>query len=216
MNQRDWNHTARCSRMESMYFKLSASQRRRNKKYCIRGRKRYCALSERITLQQISDFDCKLVPVAYGMGTCWLPLTNSRSGSTKAYGRMRFNGENVLTHRFALAVKLGCTLWDLEGYDASHAPVSVCMGGMCCSPEHLTKKMANPNRSWDRIKDGLSGHRKARPELVPLMYPVGIYSDGKMFDETWQSNASPELIRFLEMGIKAELAAMHENYALTA
>lgn len=99
----------------------------------------------------------------------------------------------------------------LDEFDAAHAPVSVCMGGRCCNPDHLEKKTPPKNRSFDRLGTGRNGPRKPRPELVPLMYPVGLYTDGKLFDEPWQSNASSELIRFLEMGQRDILLQMQKS-----
>ena len=132
-----------------------------------------------ITIEQIGAFDLKLVPVAYGLGTCWL----YPSGSKAVYAMCSHNGHSIQAHRFALAVKLGCTVQWLDEFDAAHSPVEVCMGGRCCHPDHLFKKTPPRNRSFDRVGTGLNGPRKARPELVPLMYPVGVYSDGRMFDE---------------------------------
>jgi hypothetical protein len=178
-----------------------------------RYRARRKALSLPITIEQVTGFDLKLVPVAYGNGTCWLypsgkgtPIDTGRT----VYSNLKFNGQTVTAHRFALAVKEGCTMMGLENYDAAHAPVSVCMGGRCCNPDHLCKKPVPKNRSFDRIGTGLNGPRKPRPELVSLMYPVGLYSDGKMFDEPWQSNASSALIRFLELGLKSTLLEMQK------
>lgn len=181
--------------------------RRSNRAKVARVRARYRALSKRITIGQIGAFDLNLVPVAYGLGTCWL----YPSGSKATYASLSHNGHSVQAHRFALAVKLNCTLWDLDGFDAAHAPVDICMGGRCCHPDHLFKKTPPKNRSFDRVGTGLNGPRKARPELVPLMYPVGVYQDGTMFDEPWQSNASPALLRFLEMGMKDSLLEMQKT-----
>jgi hypothetical protein len=41
------------------------------------------------------------------------------------------------------------------------------------------------------------------------MYPAGI-SNGKMFDDPWDSNVSPELKRFLETGLKQDLQNMRQ------
>lgn len=148
--------------------------------------------------------DSKLVGVNYGGGECWLYPSKSTGGASQSYGRMKFHGVWVMAHRFALAVKLGFTLWDLEGFDASHAPLAVCVGGRCCNPEHLTKKLPKRNRSWDRIRDGLSGPKKKRPELLPLMYPTGgLPKDDdrrRLYREAWRSSVKPRLITYLKSG----------------
>ena len=172
-----------------------------------RARSRYRALSQPIMIEQIGAFDFKLVSVAYGLGTCWL----YPSGSKAVYAMCSHNGHSIQAHRFALAVKLGCTVQSLDEFDAAHSPVEVCMGGRCCHPDHLFKRTPPRNRSFDRLGTGLNGPRKPRPELIPLMYPVGVYHDGTMFDEPWQSNASPELLRFLEMGLKSSLLEMQKT-----
>jgi len=92
---------------------------------------------------------------------------------------MKFNGVWTGSHRFALAVKLGVTLWDLEGFWAGHAPIAVCMGGRCCNPDHLSKETP-PIGAWARSKDRREvGTKPKRSKeeirhMVNLMYPKGL------------------------------------------
>ena len=133
------------------------------------------------------------------------------------YARLRFNGVWVGAHRFALAVKLGCTMSDLDGYDCAHLPLR-CVGSKCCNPAHLTKKESEPNRSWDRAKvaaafgrSTITGTEKELRAMVAAMYPTGMLSDGSLLDQPWEQNVSPELRRFLEMGFKNDLQKMHSD-----
>ncbi len=199
-------------------MKLSASQKRNNRRKTARYKARRKALSQQITLEQVCEFSSRLVRVDYGTGDgCWLYLGKSAGGASKAYARKKHNGELVMVHRFALAVKLGCTVWDLEGYDCGHSSKAVCIGGRCCNPDHLTPKLSDPNRSWDRAKDAEKFGDKATtrtPEektaMMKAMYPAGVSNNGKLFDEPWQSNVSPELTRFLEIGLKQDLQNMRQ------
>jgi hypothetical protein len=136
---------------------------------------------------------------------------------------MKFHGVWVMAHRFALAVKLGCTIWDLEDYEAAHTSKILCVGGRCCNPEHLTKKPIDPNRSWDRAKDAEKFGDKVTtrtPEeitaMMKAMYPVGLPNDGSLFDEPWEQNVSPMLRQFLEGGLKQDLENMRFNRENTA
>ena len=103
----------------------------------------------------------------------------SSGGVSSVYGRMKFNGVWTGSHRFALAVKLGVTLWDLEGFWAGHAPIAVCMGGRCCNPDHLSKETP-PIGAWARSKDRREvGTKPKRSKeeirhMVNLMYPKGL------------------------------------------
>lgn len=178
-----------------------------------RLKKRCKALSRPITLEQVAKFSAHLAHVDYGNdGGCWLFTGKSTSGASQVYARISHNGCLINAHRFALAVKLGCTLWDLEGYDAAHASKAVCVGGRCCRPEHLTKKLSDPNRSWDRRKDASVYGDKVTirtPEevqrLLAALYPFALKPSPPLFDEPWQSNASPELLAFLEIGLRGDL-----------
>jgi hypothetical protein len=199
--------------------KLSASQRRRNKEQSRRHKVRRAALSKPITLEQICEFSSRLVKVDYGTGSgCWLHPAKSMSGASNAYARISHNGLPVLAHRFALAVKLGCAVWALEGYDCAHSSKAVCLGGRCCNPQHLTKKLSDPNRSWDRAKDAKKFGDKVITRtpaevqaMIHAMYPTGANCNSRFFDDPWQSNASLELLRFLELGFKNELQNMRQD-----
>jgi hypothetical protein len=121
-----------------------------------------------------------LEAVQVGEGCCWIYTRKSTGGATSAYGRFKFHGVWVLAHRFALSLKLGCTLWDLEGYDAAHAPADVCIGGRCCNPDHLKRKRGEPHRSWDKAKDiemfGLKPFRSKAEQrkMIRAFYPLGL------------------------------------------
>jgi len=115
---------------------------------------REIALSKPITEQQIRDFEKHLVPVHYGKGFCWLFGAKSSSGANASYGKLKFNGHWVAAHRFALAVKLGITPWELDGFWAGHGKVDKCVGTRCCNPDHLRKEIP-PEGFWQRSKDRL-------------------------------------------------------------
>lgn len=198
-----------------MRHKVSAAQRRRAKAQDARYRDRRKRLSLKITLRQVAEFSSRLVVVDYGSGDgCWI-YPSGRAGASGAYGNYSFNGLQVGPHRFALAVKLGCTLWDLNGYDAAHAPLAVCVGGRCCNPNHLNRKPSEPNRSWDRAKEaalyGNTAVTRTDPQarrLLAAMYPAGLVPNGPLFHEPWQQNVSPQLMAFLEMGLREEYKNM--------
>ena len=160
-----------------------------------RSKARYAALSRSITLEQVAEFSAHLMHVDHGnAGGCWIFTGKSVAGAAKAYARMSHNNFPVVAHRFALAVKLGCTMWDLEGYDTAHASKAICVGGRCCNPNHLTKRLSEPNRSWDRARDaGKYGDKitTRTPEearkLLAALYPVGLAPNTRLFDEPWQS-----------------------------
>jgi hypothetical protein len=186
--------------MEHMKRKyVSPAEAKKRKRARARTKARELALSLPITIEQVIAFDCKIVPVMHGYGECWLHLSKSSSGETGSYGQMQHNGQTIGSHRFALAVKLGCTLSDLKGFDASHAPLTICMGGRCCNPAHLEKKQETANRSRDRIRDGVSGHKRPRPELFPIVFPLGVPPDhGDLRrQETCRSDVRPRLLQFV-------------------
>ena len=141
--------------------------------------KRYKALSQPITTEQVIDARSYLEALPYGRGFCWLYTAKSSGGVNNAYGRMKFNGVWTGPHRFALALKLGVTLWDLEGFWAGHSPITVCMGGRCCNPEHLRKETP-PMGAWQRSRDRREvGTKPERTQeetrrLLSLMYPKGL------------------------------------------
>lgn len=153
-----------------------------------RSRQRSSALSKSISAEDVTYHSQFLEAVPFGNGFCWIYTRKSAGGASKVYGRFKFHGQWVLAHRFALAVKLGCTLWDLEGYDAAHAPADVCIGGRCCNPEHLKEKLSDPNRSWDKAKDiekfGLKQYRSKaeKRDMVKAFYPTGLRVSGSLPD----------------------------------
>lgn len=144
-----------------------------------RQQKRYKALSQPITDEQIRNTSQYLEAVPYGNGLCWLYGAKSSGGGNSGYGRMKFNGVWVGAHRFALAVKLGVTLWELEGFWAGHYPITDCMGGRCCNPNHLRKETA-PMGTWQRARDrrevGTKPERtpEEKRHMLSLMYPKGL------------------------------------------
>lgn len=192
--------------------RMTALQKARNKA-------RYTALSRQITLAQVADFSSHLAHVDYGnAGGCWIFTAKSTAGAANAYGRMTHNNFPIMAHRFALAVKLNCTIWDLEGYDAAHASKAVCVGGRCCKPDHLSKRLSEPNRSWDRARDaGQYGNKvttrtpEEAQKLLAAMYPAGLPLNGPLFDEPWQSNVGSQLMGFLEMGIRDDFRNTHRT-----
>jgi len=141
--------------------------------------KRYKALSRPITAEQIINASRYLEVVPHGNGFCWLYAAKSSGGVSNGYGRMKFNGVWTGPHRFALALKLGMTLWDLEGYWAGHAPIATCMGGRCCNPDHLRKETP-PMGAWQRSKDrrevGTKPERtnEEKRHMLSLLYPHGL------------------------------------------
>ena len=172
-----------------------------------RLRKRYKALRQPITLEQVVAYSARLVHVDYGNdGGCWLFTGKSSSGASRAYARLSHNGCLINASRFALAVKLGCTIWDLDGFDAAHASKAVCMGGRCCRPDHLNRKPREPNRSWDRAKEaGLYGDKvttrsleEAR-KLVAAMYPAGLKAAKSLSDQEWSSFVTGHMLALLQM-----------------
>ena len=115
--------------------------------------KREAVFSQPITAEEIT-YQCQyLEAVPYAGGFCWIYTSKSTSGRSKTYGKMSFRGFKVEPHRFALAVKLGCTLWDLEDSKAGHAHTSKCLGGRCCKHMHLKKENSTAAGAWARSRD---------------------------------------------------------------
>lgn len=115
--------------------------------------KRQKALSIPITAEDIIYHSQFLAVVNYSGETCWIYTQRSTGGRTNAYARLKYHGVWVPAHRFALAVKLGCTLWDLEDSKAGHAKVATCMGGRCCKHVHLRKEKTTAAGAWQRARD---------------------------------------------------------------
>jgi hypothetical protein len=149
----------------------------------IRGRAynkaRYKALSQPITAEQHMNFKKHLLAIPHGPDFCWVHVSKVTTGKVKSYAKVKYNGFWVPTHRFALAMKMGCTPWDLEGFNAGHAPAWECMGGRCCNPSHLTKQ-TTPVNAWQRSADhrevGLKPERtpEEKRRLVNYMHPKGL------------------------------------------
>jgi hypothetical protein len=179
-------------------MKLSGAQRRRIKARDARYKQKCKRLSLRITLQQVAKFSARLVPINYGSGSgCWIYPSKGSTGASGSYAYYSFNG---------------CTLWDLDGFDAAHSSKEICVGGRCCNPDHLYKKRSEPNRSWDRAKDaaryGNTVVTRTEPQarkLLAAMYPMGLVPNSSLFDEPWQQNVSPELMAFLENGTRGRV-----------
>ncbi len=147
-------------------------------------RKRYAALSKPITVEQVLEQSENLRNIFHGprlpngdRGTCW--IYTSKAGGV--YGRMKFNGVQIRPARFALALKLGCTVWDLEGYDAAHASRTVCVGGRCCNPAHLLKKTSEANRSWDAARERNAPRPSQVRERMTAALPDGVMPAGQAF-----------------------------------
>lgn len=115
--------------------------------------KRQAALSIPITAEDIIYHSQFLEAVPYAGGFCWIYVKKSTGGRTGVYARMKYHGVWVQAHRFALAAKLGCTLWDLEDSKAGHAKASTCLGGRCCKHMHLKKEDTTAAGAWARSKD---------------------------------------------------------------
>ena len=144
-----------------------------------RQQKRYKALSQPITEEQVLNASSYLEALPYGNGFCWLYTAKSSGGVNSVYGRMKLNGVWTGPHRMALALKLGVTVWDLEGFWAGHAPIDICMGGRCCNPDHLRKETP-PMGAWQRSRDrrevGTKPERTKEDtrKLLNLMHPKGL------------------------------------------
>src|SRR5438552_8476743 len=103
-----------------------------------RRRKRREILSGPITPEELSTFRQRIHVVRFGHGLCWVYMSRSKGGIGALdiygqkipghYGMMRFRGYQIGSHRFALALKEGCSLWELNQYQAGHLPYEVCMG----------------------------------------------------------------------------------------
>ena len=170
-----------------MQTKMSTAQmidldarRKKAQKQIANLKRRQAALSQPITAEQHINYKKNLLAIVHGDGHCWIHVGKSTGGRTKAYTRVKFNGFWVPAHRFALAVKLGCTLWDLEGTNAGHAPAWKCMGGRCCNPDHLRKEANTAVGAWARSADAIqNGAKPTRtPEqamrMLKRMHPKGL------------------------------------------
>jgi hypothetical protein len=140
---------------------------------------RKAALSQPITAEQHVTFKKHLLAIRHGDGHCWIHVAKSTAGRSRTYTKIKYNGFWLPAHRFALAVKLGCTPWQLEGFNAGHSPAWVCMGGRCCNPDHLRKERT-PEGAWARSKDAIDiGAKHTRtPEqvtrMLKRMHPNGL------------------------------------------
>jgi len=150
----------------------------------VRIKKREDALKTAITAEDIAYHSQFLVAVPYGNGFCWLYARRSRSGRTGTYARLKFHGVWVQAHRFALACKLKCTLWELQGSYAGHAKASICLGGPCSKHTHLKKEPSAAVGAWQRAKDkkqvGNKGRRSAKEVARLVRYTNNLpISDSK-------------------------------------
>jgi hypothetical protein len=149
-------------------------------KAIVRREKRHAALSKPITAEQIEHHSQFLEAVPYGGDFCWIYTAKSTHGRKGEYARFKINGCLVAAHRFALAVKLGCTLWELEGIRAGHAPISECIGGRCCKHVHLREEANTARGAWQRSKDrkavGVKPERSQEDKrrMVRFMHPHGL------------------------------------------
>jgi hypothetical protein len=112
-----------------------------------RTTQRLSKLSAPITPERIATFVRHLVAVSFGAGEeCWLyvgcgkgtTLPEDLSFKADLYAQMKFNGETVGPHQFALAASQRITLADLAGFDTHHASeFGRCLGYRCVNPDHL-------------------------------------------------------------------------------
>src|SRR5437870_5633685 len=122
----------------------------------LRKQKRLKVMSEPITAEEIIAFANRLRTVNHGtlmagdktvVSQCWIYPSK---GEGKGYGSHSRKGHSIGAHRFALAIKEGCTPNDLENFHAGHAPREHCIGYRCCNPAHLLKQPSPINRSFGR------------------------------------------------------------------
>ena len=113
-------------------------------------------LSAPITADRISTFVKHLIAVSFESGSeCWIYLGSTSTTTlpevkfkTTAYANIKFNGEVVGPHQFALAASRGITLADLAGFDTHHSPeFGRCLGYRCCNPDHLEQQTKRDNRA---------------------------------------------------------------------
>jgi len=158
---------------------MNRTQRAKEKKGRAYNKARYRALSQPITAEQHVNFKKHLLAVPHGSGFCWIHVSKATTGESKSYAKVKYNGFWVPAHRFALALKLVCTPWDLEGFNAGHAPAWECMGGRCCNPAHLRRERT-PEGAWvrsaDREQIGTKPTRTLEEmrRLVDYMHPRGL------------------------------------------
>ncbi len=158
----------------------NADARKQEQARAAKHEARRAALSQPITAEQHLNFKKHLYPIAHGAGHCWIHVSKATTGRTKTYTRVKFNGVLIPAHRFALAVKLGCTLWQLDGVNAGHAPAWECMGGRCCNLDHLLPETAPAVGAWLRSADQDDNGTKPKrtPEqlqnMVKRMHPRGL------------------------------------------
>lgn len=111
----------------------------------VRSAQRKERLSAPISAERIMLFLEKLIAVPVGGEECWL-YVGCRPGTTLSfkatgYANLKFNGETVGPHQFALAASDGITLADLDGWDVHHASdLGRCIGYRCVNPCHLERR----------------------------------------------------------------------------
>ncbi len=133
-----------------------------------RKKERITRLSKPITTERIRTFLNHLVAVSFGAGEeCWLyagcgkatTLSGDISLPANGYAQVKFNGETVGPHQFALAASEGIPLIELAGFDVHHSSeLGRCLGYRCCNPEHLEKRESRPHRGTR----GAAGSRNPR------------------------------------------------------
>lgn len=106
-------------------------------------------LSAPITSDRIATFVKHLVAVSFGAESeCWFyvgcrkgtTLSEDLTIKTDSYANIKFNGETVGPHQFALCVAEGIRLVELAGFDVHHAAeFGRCVGYRCCNPDHLER-----------------------------------------------------------------------------
>lgn len=84
-----------------------------------------------------------------GPNACWMWM-GSNLGPDVAYGRVRFNGKNMQSHRAVYEILVGPVPNHL---DLDH----ICMNRLCCNPAHLepVTRSVNMKRAWAARKSRL-------------------------------------------------------------
>lgn len=122
-----------------------------------RRAERKARLSAPIRPDRIATFVKHLIAVSFGAGSeCWFYVGCGKSTTlpeelkikTTGYANLKFNGETVGPHQFALCAAEGLTLAELAGFDVHHAAeFGRCFGYHCCNPDHLQKVPSPEHRS---------------------------------------------------------------------
>lgn len=95
---------------------------------------------------------------------CWPwqgAKTHGKHNSANVYGRVKYKGRSIYTHRVACAIATGELKDD---HDAAHA--DTCTTGLCCNGRHLKWELPRENRNVARFRKFNGSYSKPKEQAA--------------------------------------------------